>query len=167
MPQFAKKKWQVSEKCIFCLKNAFFVWKMHFSAPLHWHKIRFEYQRIIFNEKSKKIHKCLRTPPPYGQPDRKFPVLRTSLSYKVNSPSQWDAWVQVLSPILVLTLALRQLWPLISTAKRCSCLQRFPTHPIQPNPTYGIELEKYVKVATLQCNKTFFSENTFAGNCYG
>ena len=27
------------------------VWKMHFSAPSQWHKIRFEYQRIIFNEK--------------------------------------------------------------------------------------------------------------------
>ena len=43
MPEFAKKKWQkVSEK-------------MHFSAPSQWHKIRFEYQGIIFNEKRPKI----------------------------------------------------------------------------------------------------------------
>ena len=31
------------------------VWKMHFSAPSQWHKIRFEYQGIIFNEKRPKI----------------------------------------------------------------------------------------------------------------
>ena len=47
------------------------VWKMHFSAPSQWHKIRFEYQGIIFNEKkAQNFHKCLWSGWG-GQPDRK------------------------------------------------------------------------------------------------
>ena len=58
------------------------VWKMQFSAPSQWHKIRFEYQRNHIQWKRPKIFTNAYgqasgvTPPPrpYGQPDHKKPV---------------------------------------------------------------------------------------------
>ena len=44
-------------------------WKNAFSAPSHWNNIHFEYQGIIFNEKSPKTFTNA-----FGQADRRFPV---------------------------------------------------------------------------------------------
>ena len=59
-------------------------WKGHFSAPSQWHKIRFEYQGIIFNgKKGPKFSHMLMVrlgawPPPYGQADRRIWVFFTT-----------------------------------------------------------------------------------------